>query len=145
MAEAKLSGFAQWELSAPVQARTSLLYALTPCGLGTPYVESLASYVTRLAEAHVVSVWRLILQIRSTSRPEGVPRSSLHYAYPVNGLGKDSEVLLRNLEAATGRSDLQLLTLSALDGCISRSSIFRTSEAWCSACLAHWCAAAEHS
>jgi TniQ len=141
MAEAKLSGFAQWDLSAPVQTRPCLLYALTPCGLGTPYVESLASYVTRLAEAHVVSVWRLILQIRSTSRPEGVPRSSLHYAYPVNGLGKDSEVLLRNLEVATGRSDLHLLTLSTLDGCISRPSIFRTSEAWCSGCLADWCAA----
>ena len=60
----KLPGFARWELSEPVQPRPSLLYALTPCGLGTPYVESLASYVTRLAEAHVVSVWRLILQIR---------------------------------------------------------------------------------
>ena len=64
MAESKLPGFARWELSEPVQPRPSLLYALTPCGLGTPYVESLASYVTRLAEAHVVSVWRLILLIR---------------------------------------------------------------------------------
>ena len=71
MAESTLPGFARWELSEPVQPRPSLLYALTPCGLGTPYVESLASYVTRLAEAHVVSVWRLILQIRSASRPDG--------------------------------------------------------------------------
>ena len=138
MAESKLPGFARWELSEPVQPRPSLLYALTPCGLGTPSVESLASYVTRLAEAHVVSVWRLILQIRSASRPDGVPRSSLHYAYPANGLGKDSEVLLRNLEEATGRSDLHLLTLSALDGCISHPGIFRTTEAWCSGCLKDW-------
>ena len=138
MAESKLPGFARWDLSEPVQPRPSLLYALTPCGLGTPYVESLASYVTRLAEAHVVSVWRLILQIRSTSRPDRVPRSSLHYAYPVNGLGKDSEVLLRNLEAATGKSGLHLLTLSALDGCISYPNIFRTKEAWCSHCLDDW-------
>ena len=138
MAESALPGFARWELSEPVQPRPSLLYALTPCGLGTPYVESLASYVTRLAEAHVVSVWRLILQIRSASRPDGIPRSSLKYAYPINGLGKDSEVLLRNLEGATGRSDLHLLTLSALDGCISHPSIFRTKEAWCSVWLEDW-------
>ena len=138
MAEAKLSGFARWDLSEPVPPRPSLLYELTPCGLGTPYVESLASYVTRLAEAHVVSVWRLILQIRSASRPDLVPRSSLQYAYPVNGLGKDSEVLLRNVEVATGGRGLHLLTLSALDGCISRPNVFRTREAWCTGCLEHW-------
>jgi hypothetical protein len=140
MAETKLFGFARWDLSEPVRPRPSLLYALTPCGLGTRYVESLASYVTRLAEAHVVSVWRLILQIRSASRPDRVPRSSLQYAYPVNGLGKDSELLLRNLEASTGRGDLHLLTLSALAGCISHPSIFRTKEAWCSGCLDDWSA-----
>ena len=138
MAEAKVSDFACWDLSEPIQPRPSLLYALAPCGIGTPYVESLASYVTRLAEAHVISVWRLILLIRSASRPDQVPRSSLHYAYPVNGLGKDSGVLLRNLEVATGRSGLHLLTLSALDGCISYPSIFRTKEAWCSRCLEDW-------
>jgi len=124
MSEAKLSGFARWDLSEPVRPRASLLYSLAPCGTGTPYVESLASYVTRLAEAHVVSVWRLILQIRSASRHDRVPRSSIHYAYPVNGLGKDSGVFLRNLEAATGRSGLHLLTLSAIDGCISYPRMF---------------------
>jgi len=135
MADAKLSDFAPWDLSDAIQTRPSLLYPIGPCGIGTQYVESLASYVTRLAEAHVVSVWRLILQIRSASRPDRVPRSSLKYVYPVNGLGKDSEVFLRNLEVATGRNDLHLLTLSGLDGCISRPSIFRTTEAWCPECL----------
>jgi hypothetical protein len=138
MPNAKLSDFARWDLSQPVEPRPSLLYALAPCGVRTPYVESLSSYMTRLAEAHVVSVWRLILQIRSASRPERVPRSSLQYAYPVNGLGKDSEVLVRNLEVATGRSGLDLLTLSCLDGCISYPSIFRTREAWCPGCLEDW-------
>src|SRR5260370_41745099 len=90
--------------------RPSVLYALHPCGIGTPYVESLASYVTRLAEAHVVSVWRLILQILAESRPGRVSRCSLRYVYPANGLGKDSEVILRSLEAATERSHPRPLT-----------------------------------
>src|SRR5713101_2040309 len=106
MPQATRSEFEQWDLSKSMFPRPSLLYALPPCGIGTPYVESLASYVTRLAEAHVVSVWRLILQIRSASRPDRVPRSSLKYAYPANGLGKDSGILLRNIEAATGKSGL---------------------------------------
>ena len=103
MPDAKLSDFARWDLSQPVERRPSLLYSLAPCGVGTPYVESLSSYVTRLAEAHVVSVWRLILQILAESRPGRVSRSTLRYVYPANGLGKDSTVVLHSLEAATGR------------------------------------------
>src|ERR1043166_5745227 len=48
--------FERWDFMEPVR-RPSVLDPLIPCGLGTPLVESLASYVTRLAEAHVVSVW----------------------------------------------------------------------------------------
>jgi hypothetical protein len=138
MAEGKPGDFPWWDFSDVILPRPSLLYALPPCGIGTPYVENLASYVTRLAEAHVVSVWRLILQIRSASRPDRVPRSSLKYAYPANGLGKDSGILLRNIEASTGRSGLHLLTLATLDGAISHPSVFRTTEAWCSRCLERW-------
>ena len=138
MTEAKPGAFAQWNLSRVIRPRPSLLYGLTPYGIGTPYVESLGSYLSRLAEAHVVSLSRLILQIRSPSRPVRVSRSSLRYAYPANGLGKDSEILLRNLEAATGRSRLHLLTLSVLDGAISHPSVFRTTEAWCPGCLERW-------
>ena len=138
MAETRQGDFARWDLSQPILTRPCLLYALTPCGIGTPYVESLGSYLSRLAEAHVVTVSRLILHIRTATRPGRFPRSSLGYAYPANGLGKDSEILLRNLEVATGRSDLHLLTLSALDGAISHPSVFRTTEAWCSGCLEHW-------
>ena len=76
MAEDKPSGFARWDLSEPVQPCPSLLYALAPRGVETPYIESLASYVTRLAEAHAVSVWRLILQILAESRPGRVSRST---------------------------------------------------------------------
>lgn len=134
----KRSSFERWNLAEPNRVRPSLLYTLTPCGLGTPYVESLSSYVTRLANAHVVSVWRLILHVLSPMNPGRVPRSSTRYAYPANGLGKGSEILLRSFEAATCRSDLRLLTLTALQGTISQLSIFRTTEAWCPVCLEQW-------
>jgi TniQ len=65
-------------------------------------------------------------------------RADMRYAYPANGLGKSSDVLLRSFETATGRSDLHVLTLSALQGPISQPNIFRTTEAWCPACLEQW-------
>src|SRR5713101_508152 len=132
--------FERWDFMEPVR-RPSVLDPLMPRGLGTPLVESLASYVTRLAEAHVVSVWRLILHVLRPPHASRIPRSSIRYAYPVNGLGKVSEPFLRAFEIATQRADLQLMTLSVLDGCISQPGTFRTTEAWCQCCLEQWRAA----
>ena len=138
MAEAKLSGFARWELSEPVHTPPEFaLRANTVRAWDTVCREP------RQLRDETGRSPRRVRLAANTPNPlcfstRRVPRSSLQYAYPVNGLGKDSEVLLRNLETATGRGDLHLLTLSALDGCISHPSIFRTKEAWCSGCLKDW-------
>ena len=129
--------FERWDLEEPRRPCPSVLYALTPCGVGTPYVESFSSYVTRLAEAHVVTVWRLIRHVFPQSLNR-IPRSETRYAYPANGLGKTSHIFLESFQAATGRNDLRLLTLSALQGAVSQPNIFRTTEAWCPGCLEHW-------
>lgn len=134
----KRSSFERWDLAEPVRAAPSLLYGLTPRGLGTPYIESLSSYVMRLAEAHVVPVWRLILHVRSQVCSDRLSRPSMRYAYPANGLGKGAEILRQSFEAATGGSDLRPLTLSVLQGSVSKLDIFRTTEAWCPGCLEQW-------
>lgn len=112
--------FERWDCEEPIRAEPSLLYALTPRGLGTPYVESLSSYVMKLAEAHVVPVWRLILHVRSQVCSDRLSRPSMRYAYPANGLGKGAEILRQSFEAATGHGDLRPLTLSALQGSVSK-------------------------
>jgi hypothetical protein len=137
MTRTGLSNFDRWDFAEPV-LRPSTLYALTPCGLGTPFVESLGSYMIRLAEAHMVSVCRLILHVLSPPPPGRISRSTIRYAYPANGLGKVSEPLLRALEVATQRRNLRLLTLSALEGCVSQPGTFRATEAWCPGCLKQW-------
>lgn len=43
------------ELDQPVFRPRTRLYSLEPIGMGSPFVESLTSYITRLAEAHTVS------------------------------------------------------------------------------------------
>ena len=44
----------EWIEERPVLPVHSRLYHLKPVGIGTPYVESLTSYVARLATAHSV-------------------------------------------------------------------------------------------
>jgi hypothetical protein len=54
-----------WSLSiSPIPPR-SRLYALEPIGVGTALVESLSSYVARLAEAHSISVGDLVGHVLS--------------------------------------------------------------------------------
>jgi transcriptional regulator with XRE-family HTH domain/AraC-like DNA-binding protein len=130
--------FECWDVAEPNRPRPSSLYPLTPCGLGTPYVESFSSFVIRLAEAHVVSVRRLILQVLSPEHPSQIPQASTWYAYPANWLGKGSEMFLERFQAATGRSDLHLLTLVSLQGTISQPNLFRKAAAWCPNCLEQW-------
>src|SRR5438046_5603677 len=56
---AEQDSFERWDMTEPLLPQTSALYALVPYGLGTPYVESLSSYMRRLAKAHAVHVYRL--------------------------------------------------------------------------------------
>ena len=49
-----------WEETAVVLPSHSRLYHLEPIGVGSPFVESLTSYIARLAEAHSVSIRALI-------------------------------------------------------------------------------------
>lgn len=138
MCLAEQDSFERWDMAEPLRPQTSALYALVPYGLGTPYVESLSSYISRLAEAHVVTVSRLLRQMLSPVRSGRIPWPTTHCAYPANGLGKDSENLLQQLQGATDRNDLCLLTLSALQGAVSQPNLFRTTEAWCPSCLEQW-------
>src|SRR5437016_2319425 len=43
-----------WDCEPPALPPRSRLYALEPIGIGTPHVESLTGYVSRIADAHAV-------------------------------------------------------------------------------------------
>src|SRR5215469_5593562 len=43
--------YEEWKLQLPPISPRSVLYALEPMGIGTPQVECLTSYISRLAEA----------------------------------------------------------------------------------------------
>ena len=52
--------FEAWAPAREAPPRRSRLYSLEPIGIGTPEVESLSSYLNRLAQAHCVTVTALI-------------------------------------------------------------------------------------
>jgi len=55
--------FSYWEESIPNILPRSQLYSLTPLNLGTCFVESLMSYVCRLASEHHVPLGTLVQYI----------------------------------------------------------------------------------
>jgi len=50
-----LTVYPTWDLTLPLLPARSALYPLAPLGVGTPDVESMTSYLARLAAAHSVS------------------------------------------------------------------------------------------
>src|SRR5713101_1567284 len=54
MPHKSLDTYEEWNLTFPPIPERSVLVSLEPVGVGTPWVESLTSYITRLASAHAV-------------------------------------------------------------------------------------------
>jgi hypothetical protein len=52
MSSTSNASYEEWKVELPSMPPRSTLYPLKPIGVGTSLVESLTSYITRLAEAH---------------------------------------------------------------------------------------------
>ena len=119
-----------WDLAVkPVTAR-SRLYSLPPIGVGTALVESLSSYVVRLAEAHAVSTADLVR--RELSRHTNPPL--VLYFHGINGLGDCAARWVEILEKTTSRSDLRYLTLLPFEHLFANRVFLRKRRAWCPEC-----------
>ena len=138
-----------WDLSKPVLPGRSQLYALAPIGIGTPFVESLTGYVSRLAAVHTVSVGDLVGRVLARFAPADSPIISERArrgrgaasgfepgSHTINGVRENAARWLHALEAATSRSDLRFLTLLPFREILpDHKSLFRSVQAWCPQCL----------
>ena len=120
----------------------SILYQLPPIGIGTPNVESLTSYLTRLAVSHTVTVGALLeyevarlidkkygaANLQSISRLRGA----------VNSVGSMTRDLVCALEQLTMQQDLHLLTMLSFGDIISSRNLFRDVRSWCPQCYQEW-------
>jgi hypothetical protein len=143
-----------WEVE-PVETKLhSRLYHLEPVGIGSSLVESLTSYITRLANAHSVQPHALV-------RDEIIPLLNRSYLYrdgrPVHGnlsaFWKQSAVLngittltsnwVEVLEWLTMRTDLRFLTMLFWNDVLPPRGLVRRVRAWCPVCYEEWRGAAQ--
>jgi TniQ len=139
--------YEEWDLSIPPIPPRSRLYRLEPIGIGTPYVESLTSYVTRLAETHCVTPKNLIMREIMPSLFQTEP--ILKYYSRVNKLWSERPAVLNGispiarqwvemLQSLTLSDNLRFLTMLMFNKVIAISRLLRRSKAWCSLCYEEW-------
>lgn len=125
------------------------LYHLEPIGMGTPWVESLTSYVTRLAAAHSVPPRKLLVyelapylhraaQAKTDVLRNGAISRLLSFSGSLNGISSLTQQMVDGLSVLTGRNDLHCLTLLPLKEIFSQVKLLRRVRAWCPWCFANW-------
>ncbi len=143
---ALMSPYPFWDMSIPAIPSRSQLYNLAPQGLGSPYVESLSSYVCRLAHEHHVQVGTLIQysiapvlgkQYIASGQSRSIS-SFLRYASPINGNGMMASDWVNALESLTLRADLTLLTLLVGANALSQRDLLQPVRQWCPKCYDVW-------
>ena len=126
-----------WEIP-----KRSRLYPLRPIGIGTPYVESLTSYINRLSEAHCVFPRALITKIivpelqrtfarKLTSR--GLNSLFLR-SHAINGYGEMAQDFVNVVESLTCSQNLRFITLLTWSEVLVWQGLLRKHKAWCPQC-----------
>lgn len=127
-----------WDLAPRVMPPRSRLYSLQPMAIGTQHVESLSSYIMRVAEAHTVSVRTLILKEifpDLSTMPTNTHFSGLH---SLNGMSSCFEQWVAILGKLTSRRDLCALTLLPWRHLLASDGILRRRRTWCPRCFWEW-------
>lgn len=126
----------------------SRLFHLEPVGIGTPFVESLSAYSSRLAVAHHVTHASLfgheiaphidrrhLRNSASRSNANAVLATSFRpMERAVNGTGLTAADYVRALEKITLQPTLRYLTLLTWRSVISHRHLLKPSRAWCPSC-----------
>jgi AraC-like DNA-binding protein len=122
------------------------LYHLEPVGVGTAEVESLTSYIARLAEAYGVPPKELVTdailpnQGKTYKTPKDFFRLKNMWmiASSLNGMSLLCQEWVETLEALTGAQNLRYLTMLTWQNVISRKGLIRKNKAWCPCCYEEW-------
>jgi TniQ len=127
----------------------SRLYHLKPVGVGSPMVESLTSYIVRLAEEHSVYPHVLITHeiAPRLKQPSLYQKGRFVYNYltaywknssTLNGCTSQTGDMVQALEQLTLRHDLHFLTMLTWQNVFSPTNLLRRTRAWCPICYKEW-------
>lgn len=124
----------------------SILYNVEPVGIDTGLVESLSSYLIRVAYEHNITVGHLINKIVIPNMHKDYLQRSTIYggnsfydrAKTINGFMDNSKELVRIMEILTSRRDLTNLTLFKFQEFIPLRKLLKDSLSWCPGCIMDW-------
>lgn len=124
-------------------SKRSRLYGLEPFGIGTEFIESLTSYLIRLAEAHSVTFRDLLtFEIAPEINNQYIIKSSFSGgnrfydgAVTINGMDKNASNLAEVVSRLTGQKGLEELTLLRFKNVFPNRNLLRRHVAWCPICL----------
>ena len=124
-----------WDLHTPLPLSTSILYPLMPLGVGTPLVESLTSYLKRLAHTHHVKVADLV-RFCGTQTNAQVLLSTLQKLSRIDGITTSAQSWSELLSTLTCREEVICLTMNYWRSLLNPYRILRQYHAWCPLCYA---------
>lgn len=138
-----------WEEEMLLSSTPCQLYSLAPLGIGTPLVESLTSYISRLAAAHSVLPRTLVTKMilprlkKSHLYNDGYPvydhlTTFWKHSSVLNGASGTTGDWVQTLEQLTQRYDLHFLTFLSFANTISCRNLMRSTQSWCPLCYAEW-------
>ena len=136
-----------------VLAPHSRLNCLAPIGLGTPFVECVTGYMSRLAASHLVTTGALFefevapvinkpyLSVGTLAR--GAAGTALktvlrHAVVRMNGGGVAAADCVTALQSLTLCRDLRFLTLLPWSAILTERNLLRGIRAWCPECYEQW-------
>jgi len=121
----------------------SCLYSIDPIGIGSIEVESLSSYITRLAEAHCITVGDIMTHLIA-------PRINKKYinnivfnggngfyksSSAINGHGIIAQDLTEVITTLTCREDIGKTTLVNCQELVPFRGLLKSSRYWCASCF----------
>lgn len=128
-----------WDTEIPEISPRSILYRLSPVGIGTANVESLSGYISRLAQEHSLSpVVLLKNSVRDLSElPKTLLQNSISagFAGSLNGFSENTEIIVDILQKATLRDDIYRTTLIPWRKILSKQKLLKNHSAWCPVCF----------
>jgi transcriptional regulator with XRE-family HTH domain len=136
----------EWDLAPVLLPMRSMLFSLEPIGVNMPWVESLTSYIARLADAHSVFPGILMEKIVVPRAFGSLPRKGAPTIYTADGTksnllnatGIRALRVVQEMEKLTLRKDLSFLTLLTWTEVLYIRGLIRLTRAWCPLCYEQW-------
>lgn len=121
----------------------SVLYNIPPIGVGTMEVESLTSYIARIADAHCVETGALINEILINEikkeriyKEETVSAVYRNDTHKFNGLSVAAAENVTIMNKLCGREDIESLTLIKYKNVLNHNKLLKKNKSWCPYCIA---------